>query len=137
MERFTGYINVESLFEEDFKMRTEYKTLACKFCGSKKVVRYGHYQMIQRWWCKDCKRKFVDNDALPKMRTPIAEVAAALTMFYEGLSLNGIRRNLDQIFGDYPSDSSVYGWIVRFSKVAISEAKDYQVHAGSVWIAYY
>ncbi len=135
MESWSRYVDVESLFEENFRMKAEYKTLACKFCGSKRVVRYGHYQNVQRWWCKDCKRKFVDNDALPKMRTPIAEIAAALSMFYEGLSLNAIRRNLDQIFNDYPSDSTVYGWIVRFTKVAIAEAKDYQVDVGSTWIA--
>ncbi|MBA7676045.1 hypothetical protein ES703_84285 [subsurface metagenome] len=36
----------------------------CKFCGSKRIVRYGHYQGVQHWWCKDCKRKFVHNEAL-------------------------------------------------------------------------
>jgi transposase-like protein len=69
------------------------------------------------------------------MRTPIAEVAASLTMFYEGASLNGIRRNLEQIYNDYPSDSTVYGWIVRFTKLAISEVKDYKAKVGDTWIA--
>lgn len=107
----------------------------CKFCGSKHLMRYGHNKGIQRWLCKDCKRRFVHNNALPGMRTPIVEVAAALTMFYEGTSLNGIRRNLEQIYNDYPSDSTVYGWIVRFTKVATSEVKDYKAKVGDTWIA--
>ncbi|MFC1999902.1 transposase [Chloroflexota bacterium] len=136
MAEYKHYVTVVDMFElEDYKMVAEYKTLKCKFCDSKRVVRYGQYKKVQRWWCKDCKRKFADNDALPGMRTPITEIAAALTMFYEGLSLNGIRRNLDQIFNDYPSDSTVYGWIVRFTKAAIAEVKDYRMQVGSVWIA--
>jgi putative transposase len=107
----------------------------CKFCGSKHLIRYGHSKGVQRWLCKDCKRRFVHNEALPGMRTPIAEVAAALTMFYEGTSLNGIRRNLEQIYNDYPSDSTVYLWIVRFTKVAISKVKDYKAKVGDKWIA--
>jgi putative transposase len=107
----------------------------CKFCGSKHLIRYGHNKGIQRWLCKDCKRRFVHNDALPGMRTPIAEVAAALTMFYEGTSLNGIRRNLEQIYNDYPSDSTVYEWVVRFTKVAISKVKDYKAKVGNTWVA--
>ena len=50
------------------KERLEIK---CKFCGSRRVVKYGHFRGVQRWWCKDCKRKFVDNEALPKMKTPV------------------------------------------------------------------
>jgi len=54
----------------------------CKFCGSRRIVRYGHWQNMQRWWCKDCKRKFADNDAPPKMKTPTVQIASALSMFY-------------------------------------------------------
>ena len=25
----------------------------CKFCGSQRIVRFGHYQGVQRWWCKE------------------------------------------------------------------------------------
>ncbi len=107
----------------------------CKFCGSKRIVRYGHYQGVQRWWCKDCQRKFVDNDALPKMKTPTVQVASALSMFYEGMSLNGIRRHLEQTYNNYPSDSTVYLWIVKFTKVAVAAAKDYKAQVGDIWIA--
>ena len=80
----------------------------CKFCGSRRIGRYGFYQKRQRWFCKDCKRKFADNDAPPKMKTPTIQIAAALSMFYEGMSLNAIRRHLQQTYHNYPSDSTVY-----------------------------
>jgi putative transposase len=107
----------------------------CKFCESKRIVRYGRYQNVQRWWCKDCKRKFVDNDALPRMQTPIVQVASALSSFYEGMPIRGIRRNIEQTFGNYPQNAAVYGWIQRFTKAAIEAAKDYKPNVGDTWVA--
>lgn len=107
----------------------------CKFCGSRRIVRYGHYQKRQRWFCKDCKRKFADNDAPPNMKTPTIQIASALSMFYEGMSLNAIRRHLEQMYHNYPSDSTVYGWIVKYTKVAVAKAKGVKVVVGDVWIA--
>lgn len=92
----------------------------CKFCGSGQLVRYGRYNSIQRWFCKECKRKFVDNHAPAGLRTPAVQIASALSMFYEGMSLNTIRRHLDQAFHNLPSDSTVYEWIIRYTKAAIS-----------------
>jgi transposase-like protein len=77
----------------------------------------------------------VDNDALPGMRVPTIQIASALGGFYEGLSLNSIRRQLEQTYHNYPSDSTVYEWITRFTKEAISLIKDYTPIVGDVWIA--
>lgn len=107
----------------------------CKFCGSKRIVRFGHYQSVQRWWCKDCKRKFVHNEAPPKMKTPAVQIASALSMFYEGMSLNAIRGHLEQTYRNYPSDSTVYQWITKFTKVAVDYAKDIKPSVGDVWVA--
>jgi transposase-like protein len=107
----------------------------CKFCGSKKIVRYGHYRQVQRWWCKDCKRKFVRNEALPRMRIPIIQVASALSMYYEGMSLHGIRRNLIQTYKSYPSNSTIYQWVVHFTRIAVKAAEAYKPDVGDIWVA--
>jgi len=108
----------------------------CKHCGSRQyVVRYGKYSSVQRWWCKKCKRKFIDNTALSGMKTPIEQVASALNMYYEGMSLNAIRRHLEQMHRNYPSDSTVYEWISRFTKQAVKQVKEYTPEVGDVWVA--
>lgn len=107
----------------------------CKYCGSRRIVRYGHYRGTQYWWCKDCKRKFVHNEALPRMRTPTIQVASALSMFYEGMSLHGITRNLEQTYRSYLSNATIYYWIIRFTKLAIKLAKDYVPTVGDTWVA--
>jgi len=116
-------------------MKIEVVDFRCKFCNSENIIKYGKFRGIQRYFCNDCKRKFADNDALPNMKTSTDQVGAALNMYYEGMSLNAIRRQLDQTHRNYPSDSTVYEWIERFSKEAIDEAKRYKPNVGDIWIA--
>ena len=71
-------------------MKAPYMPIRCKYCGSHHVIKYGTYHGHQRFWCKDCERKFADNDALPEMQTPVEQVGAAISIFYEGQSLNSI-----------------------------------------------
>lgn len=99
----------------------------CKFCGSQKTIKYGSYGNIQRRFCKECQRKFADNYAPPNMRTPSVQVASALGMFYEGMSLNAIRRHLLQTFSNTSSNSTIYEWILKYSKVAVAADRIYSV----------
>jgi putative transposase len=118
-----------------YATKAPYFDIACKFCGSRNVIRYGHYRNIQRFYCKDCHRKFADNDALPDMQTPIDQVGAAIGMFYEGQSLNKVCRLLSQIYHGYPSDSTVYRWVAKFTKRAVNEAENYKPNVGDLWAA--
>jgi putative transposase len=118
-----------------YATKVPYFDVTCKYCGGHNVIKYGHYRGMQRFFCKDCKRKFADNDALPDMKTPIDQVGAALGMFYEGQSLNKVCRLLNQIYHSYPSDSTVYRWVVRFTKRAVGEAEKYKPNVGDVWVA--
>jgi len=115
--------------------KVPYTDIKCKLCGSKNIIRYGTFRGIQRFFCKDCQRKFADNDALSEMQTPTEQVGAALSMYYEGHSLNKVRRLLSQIYNSYPSDSSVYRWLTRFTKQAVQEIKEYQPKVGDTWVA--
>jgi transposase-like protein len=69
------------------------------------------------------------------MKTPAKQVASALSMYYEGMSQNAIRRQLQQDYGNYPSDATVYEWILKYTDTAVKEARDYHPHVGDVWIA--
>ena len=107
----------------------------CKYCGSTNIVRYGRANAVQYWWCKDCKRKFADNDALPEMKTPMMQVAAALSMYYRGMSIDEIRGHLDQQYNNCPSSSTIYYWICRFTDEADRKTREYKPNVGYVWVA--
>ena len=123
-------------FKENIITELHAASVTCKFCGSAtEVVRFGTYKGVQRYFCKKCGRKFATTSSLPGMRTPANQISSALSMFYEGMSLNAICRCLKQTYNYYPSDSAVYGWIIRFTKIAVSRADRYVVRAGNTWVA--
>ena len=107
----------------------------CKYCGSPNVVKFGTFQGIQRYWCKDCKRKFADNRALPKMKTDVKIISAALSCYFGGMPLDAIQRHLQQQFNIYYSEMGIYNWVKRFSKEAVDRVKDFQPIVGDTWIA--
>lgn len=109
--------------------------IRCKYCQSESVIKYGKYKETQYYYCKDCKRKFASVDTIPKIQYPTSQIADALNMYYEGMSLLEIRRNLIQQHNSYISDATVYNWVKRFSKLAIIEAGKYKPDVGRVWVA--
>lgn len=107
----------------------------CKYCGSPNVIKFGTFQGIQRYWCKDCKRKFADNKALPTMKTPIEHISTALSCYFGGMPLDAIQRHLQQQFSAYYTEMGIYNWIRRFSQEAVNRVKDFQPIVGDTWIA--
>ncbi len=109
--------------------------ITCKHCGSKRVVKYGTKHGIQYYMCNACNRTFAWNECTSGMRYPPDQIATAINLFYGGLSIDVIRENLKNSFGVKPSDSTVYEWVVRFTKEAVGNAKYTNIKVGSVWIA--
>ncbi len=109
--------------------------MKCKYCGSVNLVKYGTYQGVQKYLCKNCGHTFSNNAAIPYMHIPLFCVGAALSAYYRGMSFEKIRRHLEQQYGVCPSKSTLYYWLVRFTKKAVEEAKKYKPEVGDVWIA--
>jgi transposase-like protein len=106
----------------------------CKLCGSKNLVKFGRYRGIQRWWCKDCRHKFAGNDAIPEMKTPAEQVAAAVDLYFSGVPLQDIPRRLFRIYGSFISCTSVFQWIVHFSVIAIDHCEQTGLRTGQTWM---
>jgi putative transposase len=117
------------------KMR--YITVKCKFCGDwESVVQYGRTAKgTQRYLCQKCGRTFLDNRAKERMQYPIEVIATALNLFYESASLAKIQRQLSLSYGVSPDRSTIYHWIVRYSKKATKALSGVPIRAGSKWVA--
>jgi putative transposase len=107
----------------------------CKYCGSPNVIKFGSHNDIQRYWCKECKRKFTGLDTLLKMKTPINEIGSALNSYYGGSPIDAIQTRLKQDYGKYLSEPAIYKWIARFTKEAIVKTRDFKPKVGNIWIA--
>jgi len=112
--------------------------MKCKLCGSEDVIKWGKYKGVQRYYCKSCDSKFKDDNTLYYMQTPANQVSSALNMYYEGMSVKGIRRNLKQEYGNTYSTATIFEWIQKFTQYATDSIKDYKPNpkkVGDTWIA--
>ncbi len=110
--------------------------VVCKYCGSENVIKYGKYKDVQYYYCKDCYSKFKDNENLFHMKTPANQVTSALSMYYEGMSIKAISRNLKQEFGNMPSTATIYEWIQKYTQYATDSIRGYKPKKiGDTWVA--
>lgn len=118
-------------------MKSHWVAVRCKFCSEQeKVVHYGKTAKgIQRYFCQKCGRTFLDNAAKGRMQYPIEAVALALNMFYESASLPKIQRQLKLVYGFAPQTSTIYYWIVRYSKKAAKTLEGVPIRTSSIWVA--
>ncbi|MFC2066426.1 transposase [Chloroflexota bacterium] len=107
--------------------------IACKYCGSSAVSKYGRYGDTQLYWCKVCERKFKDGDTLFHMKVSPDYVARALDMYYTGDSINDICEHFRNADGYYPSKSVVFGWIDKFTDRAVEYFRQFQPKVGNEW----
>ena len=126
LKRGTQRVVNRYVLAEDFK---------CKYCGSKDLWLYGTYKGQQLFYCRDCRRKFTGNFALPKMRSPVTNVGDALQSYFSGMSLNEVKQNMEQQYHYSPSVSTIYRWLGRFIEEAKHRVRDTKPNVGDTWIA--
>jgi transposase-like protein len=95
--------------------------MRCKYCQSESVVKNGTRGGMQRYLCKTCSHKFYDNESFPRMRVNPHAIITSLDLFYSGLSTRKVADQLENIFGESVSNSTVHYWIHKYSELA----KDY------------
>jgi transposase-like protein len=91
----------------------------CDRCGSIRTMKYGRYGDRQIFYCKDCKHKF-KQPLLVKERFTPETITLCLDLYFSGLSLRKIARNLSDYFGVTIYYSTIYRWIEKYVPV-ISE----------------
>jgi transposase-like protein len=114
---------------------TEPEPIRCKWCGSTDVTKYGIRNGVQEYICQKCKRKFNTKDAPYGMRTTVEQIGASLDMYYTGLSLTDIAHHLDVTYDNPVDRSTVYHWLMRFTKDAIGIFEEFKPKVSDTWIA--
>lgn len=124
-------LNAESHETKEVKM----EIIKCKYCSSPNVVKFGMYKGVQRYWCKDCQRKFKNDGSLLHGKVPADDISVALNEYYSGMSVNDIRRRIKEEEGYYPSQSTVYQWVEKFTDIAVKHFNKYYPKVGDIWVA--
>ena len=114
----------------------ETRTVDCPYCGSNKVVKNGRRDGYQRYLCRPCGKQFKHTGELHGRHAPTGRIAAAIRMFYSGLSYKQIGENLaerDEI--PEPSKQTIYEWVKEYTDEAVEAMQDYPAQTGPEWVA--
>jgi len=107
--------------------------IVCKNCGAGGVVKYGSYKGVQRYWCKVCQRKFKADDALFHMKVAPEFISSALELYYTGSSIDDICQHFKNSKGYHPSKSVIFGWVDKYTDLAVDHFSKYKPQVGDVW----
>lgn len=116
-------------------IETTSKVITCKNCGSTACIKFGTYKGVQRFYCKECHRKFKGDDDAFHAKVPIEWASSAVDMYFRGMAVSDIQEHLKQEHGYSPSKSVIYDWIDRYTDLASKQFKDCHPQVGDVWIA--
>jgi transposase-like protein len=109
------------------------KPFCCKFCGSERHIKYGKKNGTQNYMCKDCGRKFVNNQHFEGMKANPKIICLILDLYFKGVSLRKIADHLKQFYDMKLSHVSVLRWIERYVKIMDKYVSQFKPNLGVVW----
>jgi len=95
------------------------KETICPNCESKEIIKRGILQTEikgkrQRYGCKDCSHRFVEDEPFKRMRNKDKKITLCLDLYYSGLSLRKIAKHLRVFYFDSSNPSTIYRWIMKY-----------------------
>jgi len=98
------------------------KQTTCPKCKSKHFKKDGKRKtdnrgLIQRFKCKNCSYRFVEDDGFFRMRNSPQKITLCLDLFYRGVSTRKVQEHLQAFYPKNSSWVSIYSWVVKYAKV--------------------
>lgn len=108
--------------------------IACKFCGSKNIIKHGFKKEAQQYLCHDCGRVSTDKDTPEDRQTATPIIAAAMGSFYNGASTTDISREIQNTFKQTICPSTIYRWVIDYSKKAAAYMDTLKANTSETWV---
>jgi transposase-like protein len=91
---------------------------SCLYCYSKNVVKHGlrHNSNggIQRFTCRDCRKRFSVNLGFERMKATPQMITSALQLYFTGESLRNVQRFLQLQGVKIKSPQTIHNWITKY-----------------------
>jgi transposase-like protein len=107
--------------------------MQCKRCETNKVVKIGKRDGVQRYLCKDCGFKFLDNGHFERMRSKKRVVAVAMDLYFDGMSVRKIQKQVAYIFKVDVSQVTIHNWITKYSELVKEYIDSLTLELGDEW----
>lgn len=113
----------------------ENKQIICSNCKSQEVVKRGFFQTAngkqQRYYCKSCNKKFIEQTPFYRMRNTPNKITLCLDLFYRGVSTRQIQSHLQAFYPHNSSWVTIYKWVIKYSKKISKFTDNLKVNIGS------
>ena len=106
---------------QTYKIMERSKLQLCKFCDSGRIKKAGISKnkkgTIQRYQCKDCKRRFTTNFGFEKKQFDEDIITGAMQMYYTGMSVRDIANHYEMM-GTSVNHMTIYNWVSQYSAMS-------------------
>ena len=101
---------------------SEFKKVLCRFCRSNNTIKRAKRKtqnrgLIQRYYCKDCKKRFTVDDGFFRMRNNPDKITFSLDAYFRGFSLRKLQKNLSVFQPHNCHHSTILRWIQKYCVV--------------------
>ncbi|HUS49345.1 MAG TPA: DDE-type integrase/transposase/recombinase [Candidatus Paceibacterota bacterium] len=102
--------------------QSKYKNICCPECNCNNIKKDGKRKtdnrgLIQRYFCKDCSYRFVEDNGFFRMRNHPKKISLCLDLFYRGVSTRKVQEHLQSFYPHNCTNKTIYKWIIKYSKM--------------------
>lgn len=95
-------------------------TIKCRHCKSQHHIQKGYRKTdnrgkIQKFYCKECKRFFTQDDGFYRMRNNPKIITMSIDMYVSNLSSRKMRNQLSRHLDVKTSHVSVLNWVYKYT----------------------
>lgn len=110
--------------------------VVCPNCSSTDTIKWCKRKtqnrgLIQRHKCKACNFYFTFDDGFYRMRNNPQKITQAVDLFYRGVSTRKVQEHLAIFHPHNANNSTVYRWVVKYSKLISKFTDRLKVNVGS------
>ena len=93
--------------------------VSCVFCKSRNYVKWGKRKtenrgFIQTYKCRDCKKRFTNDDGFYRMRNPETKITSAIDLYFSNLSSRKVRNHFRRHLPQNASHVSILNWCRKY-----------------------
>jgi transposase-like protein len=98
----------------------EYGMVICKHCSNTNFSKKGfrktkHRGKIQKYYCRNCKKYFTNDDGFYRMRINPRTITLSIDMYLSNLSSRKMRNQLSRHFSIKASHMAILDWVRKYS----------------------
>jgi len=117
-------------------LKLKNKSIVCPKCNSSKYKKDGLRKTqcrgdIQRYKCKKCGFRFVEDDGFFRMRNSPKKITLCMDLYFNGVSSRKIQAHLKAFYPHNASHMSIYNWIVKYCLMISKLTDNFEVNVGT------